>query len=554
MTFVSWRGATAGRRPAAPCWQTANRVLASRAMTAPEAGPAGAPTPPQVVERCRVLVVGAGFGGLGAAFAMRRAGYRADDDVLVLDAADRVGGVWRDNHYPGCACDIPAMLYSYSYAPNPAWSRRFPPHHEFRAYLEHCVDAFDVRRSLRLGTAVQSAAWDDDRGLWAVHATDGRVFEAQVLVPAVGQLSRPVVPAIPGLEEFAGPAFHTARWDDAVDVTGRRVAVLGTGASAVQVVPAIARRAAHVTVLQRTPPWVLPKPDRRYGPVTQWLSRRLPGAAQARRGGFWLATVVTGRAVRGKPVSRRAVRWLSLAQRRLQVPDPVLRAKVTPDYPMGCKRVLFASTWYPALRRPDVDLVTDPVVRVTPSGVVTRGAGDGAGEREHPCDVLVLSTGFAATEILVPLQVTGRDGADLHTVWADGARAHLGMTVPRFPNLVVLYGPNTNTGNTSVVFFLEAQCRYLVQVLALLGSLPGTAAEPGRRIEVRADVEERYDAEIQARLASSVWTACTSWYRTASGRVVTNWPGSAGEYRRRTVRLDPADFAVDTRAFAGHEA
>ncbi len=546
MTSLSWRSLASCRTAEADCWQAANRVLASGRMTIADggAGPAR-----EAVERCRVLVVGAGFGGLGAAFALRRAGYRADDDVLVLDAADRVGGVWRDNHYPGCACDIPAMLYSYSYAPNPAWSRRFPPHHEIRAYLERCVDDFDVRRSLRLGTAVESAAWDDARGLWTARTADGRVFEAQVLVPAVGQLSRPVVPEIPGLDGFAGPAFHTARWDDAVDVTGRRVAVLGTGASAIQVVPAIAGRAAQVTVLQRTPPWVLPKPDRRYGPVTRWISRHVPGATQVQRGGFWMATVVTGRAVRGKAVSSRAVRWLSTAQRRLQVPDPVLRAKVTPDYPMGCKRVLFTGTWYPALRRPDVDLVTDPVVRVTSTGVVTRDAG---GEREHPCDVLVLSTGFAATEILVPLQVTGRDGADLHTVWADGARAHLGMTVPRFPNLVVLYGPNTNTGNTSVVFFLEAQCRYLVQALALLGSRPGTPLDGGRRLEVRADVEERYDAEIQTRLASSVWTACTSWYRTASGRVVTNWPGSAGEYRRRTARLDPADFTV-TEASAQQE-
>lgn len=487
-------------------------------------------------ERCRVLVVGAGFGGLGAAFALRRAGYTATDDVLVLDAEPAVGGVWRDNHYPGCACDIPAALYSYSYAQNPSWSRRFPPHSEIRGYLEGLVDRFGVRPALRLGTRATRAAWDDDRGIWTVHADDGRTFEAQVLVPAVGQLSRPVVPAIPGLDGFAGPAFHTARWDDSVDLTGRRVAVVGTGASAIQVVPAIAGTAAHVTVLQRTAPWVLPKPDRRYGPLTRLLNR-VPGVLALQRAVFWGLTVVTGRAVRGKRWSHAAVEALSRAQLRAQVPDPGLRAEVTPDYPMGCKRVLFTADWYPALRRPDVTLVTDDITGVTPGGVRT---ADGT---EHPCDVLVLSTGFAATELLVPLQVTGRDGADLHERWADGARAHLGMTVPGFPNLVVLYGPNTNTGNTSVVFFLEAQCRYLVQALALLGARPGAPAH-GRRFEVRPEVEERYDREIQRRLSGSVWTACTSWYRTASGRVVTNWPGSASEYARRTKTLQPHEFTV----------
>ena len=497
----------------------------------------GPEQPAAPVERCRVLVVGAGFGGLGAAFAMRRAGYTAADDVLVLDAGDRVGGVWRDNHYPGCACDIPAALYSYSYAQNPSWSRRFPPHSEIRAYLEGLVDRYDVRPALRLGTRVVRAAWDDARGVWTADAEDGRRFEAQVLVPAVGQLSRPVVPDLPGLESFAGPAFHTARWDDAADLAGRRVAVLGTGASAIQVVPAIAGTAAHVTVLQRTPPWVLPKPDRRYGPLTRALNRAVPGFMALQRAAFWALTVVTGRAVRGKRWSHAAVEALSRAQLRTQVKDPALRAAVTPDYPMGCKRVLFTNDWYPALGRPDVTLVTEKVLAVRPGGVLT---ADGA---EHPCDVLVLSTGFAATEILVPLQVTGRGGADLHERWSDGARAHLGMTVPDFPNLVVLYGPNTNTGNTSVVFFLEAQCRWLVQALALLGSRPGTRPD-GRRFEVRRDVEERYDRELQRRLSGSVWTACTSWYRTASGRVVTNWPGSASEYAQRTKVLRPHEFEV----------
>ncbi len=264
--------------------------------------------------------------------------------------------------------------------------------------------------------------------------------------------------------------------------------------------------------------------------------RHVPAAQALSRLVFWGATVVTGRAVRGRAVSARLLRWISVGQRRLGVRDRALRGRLTPDYPMLCKRVLFTSAWHRTLRRPDVELVTEPLSRVTPTGVVT---ADGT---EHACDVLVLSTGFAATELLVPLRVTGREGQDLHAHWAHGARAYLGMTVPGFPNLVVLYGPNTNTANTSVVFFLEAQCRWLVRALELLGSGPGTRHDAGARFEVRAEVEERHDRELQHRLASSVWTACTSWYRTPSGRVVTNWPGSAAEYRRRTARLDPADF------------
>ncbi len=474
----------------------------------------------------RVVVIGSGFGGVAVAAGLRRAGFH---DVVLLEKADRVGGVWRDNRYPGCACDVPASLYSYSFALNPDWSRRFPPHAEILAYLDRCVTDLGLADRVRPGTTVTDARWDDAQSCWRLRTAAGAEIVADVLVPAVGQLSRPVVPALPGAERFGGVALHTARWDPDLPVEGRRVAVIGTGASAVQLVPAIAGRAAHVTVFQRNAPWTLPKPDRRYGPLRRALHRRVPALMRASRAGAWVLTAIGGAALTGNRLAGALLRGASRAQRRLQVPDPELRARVTPDEPMGCKRVLYTSTWLPALSRPDVDLVTEKIIEVTADGIHT---ADGA---EHPCDVLIYGTGFAATEFLVPIRVTGRGGARLDDVWRDGAQAYLGMTVPGFPNMFLVYGPNTNTGNTSVIYFHEAQARYIAQAVRLIADGRGPLA-------VRAEVAAGYDAELQRRLARSVWTGCRSWYRTASGRVVTNWPGTAGEYRRRTARLRPADF------------
>jgi cation diffusion facilitator CzcD-associated flavoprotein CzcO len=471
----------------------------------------------------RVAVIGAGFGGIAVAHLLGRAGLA---DVTIFERGDDVGGVWRDNTYPGCACDIPAPLYSYSFAPNPDWSQRFPPHSEILAYLRRCADAFGLRPRLRLGTGVERADWTGTA--WRLTLAGGSTAEYDIVIPATGQLSRPVVPSIPGAADFAGTAAHTAAWDPALDVTGRRVGVIGTGASAVQLVPAIAGRAARITVFQRTPPWTLPKPNRRYGPVRRSLNRTFPALMRAARAGTWLLTVVTGRAVTGRPIARRLVRAVADGQRFVQARG--LRLRVTPEYAMGCKRVLFTGDWYRTLRAPHVDLVTAGIARITGAGVRTV---DGSA---YDCDVLVYATGFAATEFLTPMAVTGRDGRRLEDEWRDGAYAHLGIAVPGFPNLFLMYGPNTNTGNTSVVYFLEAQARYIVQAARAI-------AEAGP-LEVRADIAAAFDAEMQRRLAGSVWTGCDSWYRTGSGRVVTNWPGMASEYRSRTARLARTDYVT----------
>ncbi|MFC7528280.1 flavin-containing monooxygenase [Actinoplanes sp. GCM10030250] len=472
----------------------------------------------------RIAIIGAGFGGVAAAAELLKQGFR---DIVLLEKADRIGGVWRDNTYPGCACDVPAPLYSYSFALNPDWSRRYPPHQEILSYLERCAGELGVTDLIRFRTEVAGAAWDG--AAWEITTTTGEKLTVDVLIPAVGQLSRPSIPELPGAEAFHGPKMHTAHWDRDVKIEGRRIAVIGTGASAIQLVPAIAGKAAHVTVFQRTAPWTVPKPDRGYGRARRAAYRRVPALMRMSRAATWALTLIQGAAVAGNPVATRVVRGYSLAQRRWQVRDPELLAKVTPEEPLGCKRVLFTNAWLPALSRPDVDLVTEKIVAVTPDGIRT---ADGI---EHPCDVLVYGTGFAAAEFLVPIRVTGRDGVLLEEVWREGAHAYLGITVPGFPNLFLIYGPNTNTGNTSVIYFHESQARYIAQAVR-------SVAAEDQPLEVREEPATVYDREIQKRLAGSVWTGCQSWYRNAAGRVVTNWPGKAAEYRRRTATLRRADF------------
>jgi cation diffusion facilitator CzcD-associated flavoprotein CzcO len=471
----------------------------------------------------RIAIIGAGFGGVAAAVELLGAGF---GDIVILEKADRVGGVWRDNTYPGCACDVPAPLYSFSFALNPEWSRRYPPHDEILAYLQRVADERGVTPLVRFGAEVAAADWDGAR--WRITLTGGGTVDADVLIPAVGQLSRPAIPVLPGADTFAGVAVHTAHWTPGIPIDGRRVAVVGTGASAIQLVPAIAGKAAHITVFQRTAPWTVPKPDRRYGRIRHTLSRRLPALMRLSRGATWLLTLVQGAALHGNRTVNAGIRGYAWIQRRWQVRDPSLLAKVTPDEPIGCKRLLFTNAWLPTLGRPDVDLVTEKIVTVTPSGVRT---ADGA---DHPCDVLVYGTGFAATEFLVPIRVTGRDGRLLSDEWREGAHAYLGLAVPGFPNMFLVYGPNTNTGNTSVIYFHEAQARWIAQAVR--------AVAAGDDLEVRPEAATTYDSEIQSRLATSVWAGCQSWYRTATGRIVTNWPGKATEYHRRTRSLNRADF------------
>ena len=474
----------------------------------------------------RVVIIGAGFGGLGAARELLRVGV---DDVTVLERADEVGGVWRDNTYPGAACDVPTPLYSWSWAPNPDWGRRYGPQREIIDYLRRAAGEAGLLDLVRTGAEVKAAEYDASRGGWRVTTADGETIEADVVVSAVGQLSNPVVPRIPGADSFAGPAFHSARWRHDVDLAGKRVAVVGTGASAIQFVPGIVDEVASMTVFQRSAPYVVPKPDQAYGPRHHALFRRLPRTQLAERHAvFWLSEKLNA-ALGGDswlstpvPALLRAAFHLQL---RRQVRDPELRARLVPDYPIGCKRLLFSNDWYPALARDHVEVVTEGVTSVEPAGLRT---ADG---RMHEADVIIWGTGFAATDFLAGIEVRGTDGADLHEVWADGARAHLGISVPGFPNLFCVYGPNTNLGGSSIIAMMEAQAGWIAQVVRSLAD--GRA----RHVAVRAHVAEAWDREMQDRLARSAWSGCASWYRDG-GRITTNWPGRVQEYVDRTAAVD----------------
>jgi cation diffusion facilitator CzcD-associated flavoprotein CzcO len=485
----------------------------------------------------RVVIIGAGFGGLGMAIALKQAGI---DDFVVLDQAEDLGGTWRDNSYPGLSCDVPSLLYSYSFRPH-RWSRRYPPRAEILSYLHAVVAEFGLGPHLRFGTTVASATFDPDGAArngpgWQVALADGTTLTATAVVSAVGQLGRPALPDIPGRADFAGPSWHSGAWDHDISLDGRRVAVIGTGASAIQFVPEIAKQAAHVDVYQRTPPYVLPKADRPYRAAEQAIFARLPAVRKADRLRIFLygELLTSGLVVSPKMLAAPMALWRR--QLNAQIADPELRARCVPDYVLGCKRVAFSNDWYPALARPDVELVTDPIERIEPAGVI---AGNG---RLRPADVIVYGTGFKSLEFLAPMAVTGLDGRRLEDAWRDGAQAYLGISVSGFPNFFVLYGPNTNLGGNSIIYMLEGQIGYT------LGAIQALESERLAWLDVRPDVQDRFNSWVQRSSRKSVWTTgCHSWYTTATGRNTNNWPGYTFMYRYRVRRFDLTAYRVMPR-------
>ncbi|MFB4314512.1 flavin-containing monooxygenase [Actinomadura sp. 21ATH] len=482
-----------------------------------------------------VVIIGSGFGGIGMAIRLRQHGYR---DVVVLEKAGGLGGTWRDNTYPGAACDVPSHLYSFSFDRKTDWSRRFPPQNEILDYLRDTAREHGVLPWIRFGTEVTEARFDEDAGYWRLSTTRGELA-ARVVVSACGQLNRPVPPPIPGRGSFRGTAFHSARWDHGTDLAGKRVAVIGTGASAIQIIPEIAREARRLTVFQRSAPYVIDKPDRAYRSWEKALLRSVPGTWELSRARIY--SLYESRAL-GFVKYPRLMELLSRRFRQQleeQVPDPEMRRKLTPDYPMGCKRILISSDYYPALAEPHVELVTDPIEEIVPAGVRTR---DG---REFQADVLVYATGFATSGFLAPMKVTGRGGRDLNEAWRGGAEAHLGITVSGFPNLFLLYGPYTNLGHNSIIYMLESQFRYV------LGCLRAMLEAGLDWIDVRPDVQDAFGREMQERLRGTVWASgCDSWYMNADGKVVNNWPGFTFAYRRATRRPDPRHFVARRAASA----
>ena len=474
--------------------------------------------------RDHVVIIGAGFGGLGMAIRLKQSGFH---DFTLLEQGDGVGGTWRANHYPGAACDIESHLYSFSFEPNPGWSRTFAPQREILAYLDRCADKYGVRPHLRLGTRVSSAVFDERRGLWALETSAGPM-QARALVSATGGLSRPANPDIPGLGAFTGKVFHSARWDHAYPLAGKTVAVVGTGASAIQIVPAIAPEVSRLHLFQRTPPWILPKLDYPIPPAKRERLRRAPALQRLARMGQYLQHELFALAFVVEPRILQRAGKLALGHLRRSVPDAALRDKLTPSYTMGCKRVLLSNDYYPALTRDNVELCTEGIQEIRASSIVTR---DG---RERPVDAIVLATGFQAAEALAPFPVRGRGGRDLDDAWRDGAEAYLGTTVSGFPNLFLIVGPNTGLGHSSMIFMIESQIAYVASALDAMrtGNL--------KLVDVRADAQARYNQRLTERLARTVWSTggCESWYRTRSGKNTTLWPGFTFEFRLRTRRFD----------------
>lgn len=480
--------------------------------------------------RPKVAIVGGGFGGLAAAVALRRAGI---DDLVIIEGDDGVGGTWRRNIYPGAACDVQSHLYSFSFALNKSWSRTYARQPEILAYLESVADDFDLRKHLILQTYVRRAQWNEDTWQWELQlqeANSGVVttLRADIVVSAVGLFADARMPDVDGLTSYRGHLMHTAAWDPGVDLAGREVAVIGSGASAVQVVPELARIASRVTVFQRTPPWMVPKDDRPFSDDELTRFHRWPWAARRERWRVWKQFHdFAGSAVDDPQVASRA----EIATHFLQstVADERLRHSLTPHYPFRCKRVLLGADYYLALQKEHVDLVTEPIARVTETSIVTVGG------EVLDVDAIVCATGFQTSKYLNGIEVIGRDGESLHERWGDDPSAYLGVAVSGFPNFFMLYGPNTNQGGNSIVYILEAGAR-------LVASAASRVARRGGYLDVRPEVERRYNEELSAALERTIWTGCDSYFRSSTGRIVTQWPYTELEYARRTWRLRPREW------------
>jgi cation diffusion facilitator CzcD-associated flavoprotein CzcO len=494
-------------------------------------------SPPES-EHTRVAILGAGFGGMGMAIRLLESGRH---DFTIFEKAGGVGGTWRENTYPGCACDIPSHLYSFSFEQDSGWSRTYAPQPEILEYLRRVATRHGLTERIRFHTEIVQLDWDHDRRLWRLTAADGRTFTADVVVAGVGGLHVPRVPEISGLETFAGPAFHSARWRHDVDLAGKRVAVIGTGASAIQIIPAIAPQVARLLVFQRTPPWVLPRHDRLVSRPARWAFEHVPGAQRLWRAMLYMESESIAIGFTLWPWLLGSWQRQSLALLARHIREPALRAALTPHYAMGCKRVLLSDDYYPTLARDNVEVSTETIAAIRPNSIVT---ADGV---ERPVDVIVLATGFRTFNPATEIDIRGRDGRRLADDWAAGPEAYNGLMVAGYPNLFLLMGPNSGLGHNSIVFMLEAQVRYVLSCLELVeqGRLPF--------IDVRPAVQRSFNEWIQRRFLRTVWVStaaswrrpCTTWYRDPAGRLSALWPGFSASYWWRLRRADLRDFAGD---------
>lgn len=479
-----------------------------------------------------VVIAGSGFAGICMGIRLKQAGI---ENFTIYEQADGIGGTWYANDYPGAACDVQSFLYSYSFEPKHDWSRMFGPQAEILAYLNHCADKYGLRPHIRLNSELTGAQFDDASGLWNLTINGREAVQANAVVSCVGGLSRPILPQIKGIESFKGQQFHSAQWDHSYDMSGKTVAVIGTGASAIQIVPAIAPKVGKLELFQRTPPWIMPKPDRDISGIEKKLFKRFPFFQRLfRRAIYWglearaLGFVVDPRVLK---IAQNVARW----HLRRQVRDPALRAKLTPNYTMGCKRVLISNDYYPALTRSNVDVVTEAIQEITPRGVRTR---DGV---EHAVDAIVFGTGFQAAEAMSPFSVSGRNGKDLNEAWSEGPEAYLGSSVTGFPSMYMIVGPNTGLGHSSMIFMIESQAQYVLSAIQELRQLRDSGA---KFLDLKPEVQAKFNRALQKQMARTVWSTggCVSWYQTASGKNTTLWPGFTFRFRQLTRKLRSEDY------------
>ena len=476
----------------------------------------------------RVVIIGTGFGGLCMAIQLKQAGI---DNFVMLEKAEGVGGTWRDNTYPGAACDVQSHLYSYSFEPKHDWTRKFGLQQEIKGYMESCVEKYGLQGHIRFNKEVVKASYSDASQLWSIETGDGETFEANVLVTATGQLNQPAYPTIKGMDTFKGKVFHSARWDHSYDLTGKKVAVIGTGASAIQFVPQIVPKVKNLKLFQRSGAWVVPKADRPFKSWEQWLFKKLPVHDRLYRSLIYWKNESRALAFTrfGSVLELLALQARWEAKRKVR--DPEKRKKLIPDYKIGCKRILISNDWYPAIDQDHLELITDGVERIEEDAVVTT---DG---QRHEVDAIIYGTGFKATQFLSPMTITGLHGQELNDAWQNGAEAYKGICVSGFPNMFMLYGPNTNLGHNSIVYMLESQVNYVLDCLKTLRETQASA------MNVKPERQRNYADVIQDRLEGSVWeSGCTSWYRDENGKNTINWPGFTFVYRHATRAANPKDF------------
>ncbi len=476
-----------------------------------------------------VAIVGTGFAGIGMAIRLKQAGIH---DFVMFEREGRIGGTWRDNTYPGAACDVPSVLYSFSFEPGFAFPRFYARQPDILAYQEHCVRKHGLEAHVRLNCGVRSARWNGATACWRIETTTGELISARALVTATGQLGTPKLPDILGLDSFAGPSFHSARWNHDVALEGRRVAVIGTGASAAQFLPHVVERAAKVTLFQRTPPYILPRPDRPAPRWESWLYGHVAPLRWLSRGIVYSVHESLGLTLYALPLFGAVMRRVCLAHLWLRVRDPGLRRKLTPGYALGCKRILVDNGFYTAVAKPNCEVVTQSIARIGPDHVET---ADGT---RHPADVLIVATGFASQTFTGTFEIAGRDGRTLADAWRNGAYAYRGVSVHGFPNLFMLYGPNTNLGHNSILYMMESQIRYVLGALRELQRAPGTA------LEVSREAETEWNEALQRALGHTVWTTggCRSWYQGPDGRITSNWSGATFSYRQAVRRFDAEHY------------